>query len=49
MCILACPQLFQLNDDDAHAFTLAEDVPPELEDDVLCAVRGCPEGAIKTY
>ena len=49
MCLLACPELFQLSDEDGHAYLLAEDVPPELEAKVDQAVRGCPEQAIETY
>lgn len=49
MCALACPQIFQLSDEDGHAFVEREEVPPQFEDAVEQAVRSCPEGAISTY
>jgi len=48
MCVLACPEIFSLSDEDGHALVVDENVPPELEDAVDQAVRGCPEGAIET-
>jgi ferredoxin len=48
MCALACPQLFQLSDEDGHAYVADETVPPQFEDSVRQAVRSCPEGAITT-
>ena len=48
MCVLACPEIFRLSDEDGHAIVADEDVPPELEDAIAQAVRGCPEGAIET-
>ena len=48
MCVLACPEIFHLSDEDGHAFVTDEQVPPELVDAVDQAVRGCPEGAIET-
>ena len=49
MCTLACPELFELSDEDGHAFVRQADVPPELSEKIEQAVRGCPEGAIQTY
>ena len=49
MCFLACPQVFQLSDEDGHAFVTDEAVPAEFEDAVEQAKRSCPEGAISTY
>ena len=49
MCILACPELFDLSDEDGHASVRQADVPAELEAKIEQAVRGCPEGAIQTY
>ncbi len=46
MCYLAAPEVFQLSDEDGHAYILADDVPPNLGDAVLQAVRSCPEQAI---
>jgi ferredoxin len=47
MCILACPEVFTLSDEDGHARVVSDEVPPGLEDAVDQAVRGCPEGAIE--
>jgi ferredoxin len=47
MCILACPELFRLSDEDGHAILLTEHVPFRLEDAIMRAVAGCPEGAIE--
>lgn len=47
MCVLACPELFQLSDEDGHASVRTETVPSELEYKVEQADRGCPEGAIE--
>ena len=46
MCVLACPEIFKLSDEDGHAYVTTEQVPPELKDAVEQAVRGCPESAI---
>lgn len=48
MCLLACPELFELSDEDGHAFLRSENVPPALQEAVLQAQRGCPEQAIVT-
>ena len=32
MCTLACPELFELSDEDGHAFVRQADVPPELSE-----------------
>ena len=48
MCALACPQVFQLSDEDGHGYVIDENVPPEFEQAVARAVQSCPEGAIKT-
>ncbi len=49
MCMLACPELFELSDEDGHASVRQTDVPPELVEKIEQAVRGCPEGTIQTY
>lgn len=49
MCRLACPQIFQLNDQDGHAYVLTQEVPPELEDGVEFAFGSCPEQAIEIF
>lgn len=49
MCIIACPQMFELSDEDGHASVRSESVPSDLEEHVLQAERSCPEGAIVVY
>lgn len=49
MCLLACPEIFGIDDDDGHAFVLDENVPAHLEDAVQQAERGCPEKAIELF
>lgn len=48
MCRIACPEVFELSDEDGHAYVVGEDVPAGLEEAVEQAVRGCPEQAILT-
>jgi ferredoxin len=47
MCVLKCPKIFQLDDDDGHASALVEKVPAELESAVRLAADSCPEQAIE--
>lgn len=46
MCYLAAPGIFQLSDEDGHAYVLAETVGDDLVEAVLQAQRSCPEQAI---
>lgn len=47
MCVLACPELFLINDEDGHAYVETEEVPQEFEEHVRLAARSCPERAIE--
>jgi ferredoxin len=47
MCALACPELFELSDEDGHASAIADEVPIALEEAALRAQRSCPEQAIE--
>lgn len=47
MCLLSCSEVFALNDEDGHAYLLAEEVPKGLEEAVLNAQASCPEQAIE--
>ena len=47
MCILACPEIFDLSDEDGHAFVTQDVVPEELESNVRHAQQSCPEQAIE--
>ena len=49
MCLLACPEVFSIDDLDGHAFVLLTEVPPSFEASVGQALNGCPEGAIEIY
>jgi ferredoxin len=49
MCWLACPEVFQLSDDDGHAYVTDEMVPPQFKDSVEMAERSCPEQAIEIF
>lgn len=49
MCALAAPAIFQLSDEDGHAYVTDENVPAGLEFNVEQAVRSCPESAIETF
>lgn len=46
MCVLACPEMFTLDDETGHASVTSDVVPKQYEDAVLMASRSCPEGAI---
>ncbi len=49
MCWLACPEVFQLSDEDGHAFVTDDLVPEIHEESVAQAQRSCPENAIVIY
>jgi ferredoxin len=46
MCVIACPEVFKLNDEDGHAYVLMEDVRADLQWKVRQAEQSCPEQAI---
>lgn len=49
MCMLACPDVFLVNDADGHAYVADETVPEEFEERVRLAVQSCPERAIQIF
>jgi ferredoxin len=49
MCVIACPEVFLLRDDDAHAYVEDEVVDARFEAQVALAARACPEQAIETF
>jgi ferredoxin len=49
MCQLACPEVFQLSDEDGHAYVVDANVPERLEAAVDQARRSCPEQAIEIF
>ncbi|MEY2524009.1 MAG: ferredoxin [Ilumatobacteraceae bacterium] len=46
LCAAVAPEVFQLRDDDGHAYVESEIVPAGLEDRVRAAASTCPERAI---
>lgn len=44
-CIDICPEVFDWNDEE-KARLIVDEVPSELENDALEALRGCPTEAI---
>lgn len=46
LCHLVAPEVFQLRDEDGHAYVVSEVVPEELQAKARKAAAGCPEGAI---
>jgi ferredoxin len=49
MCVLACPEIFLVNDEDGHAYVAQEQVAAKFEERVRLAVRSCPEDAIQVF
>lgn len=49
MCVLGCPEMFLVNDEDGHAYVADEAVPREHEASVRAAALSCPEGAIEVF
>jgi ferredoxin len=46
LCVGQAPDLFDLDEVEGRAFTLADSVPPAQEDDARNAAMSCPERAI---
>ncbi len=46
LCNFAAPEIFQLRDDDGHAYVEDENVPAGLEEKAHRAALTCPEQAI---
>lgn len=46
LCSMIAPDIFELDDDDGHAFVREETVAPSSEDVVRKAAGNCPEMAI---
>ena len=46
LCSVVAPEVFLLRDDDGHAYTELDHVPPELLDRVVKGAAMCPERAI---
>lgn len=46
LCAMVAPEIFQLRDEDGHAFVLLAELTPEQEALARKAAAGCPERAI---
>jgi ferredoxin len=46
LCAMRAPDVFELNYIDGHSSVIVDEVPADLEADVLEAVESCPEQAI---
>ena len=46
VCNMNAPEIFVLSEEDGHASTTCEDVPPHLEEKARRAALACPEQAI---
>ena len=46
LCAMKAPEVFELDDVDGHSSVVDENVPAELEQKVMAAVKSCPERAI---
>ena len=46
LCAMNAPALFDLSEDDGHAFVIVSDVPVEHQAAARLAASGCPERAI---
>lgn len=46
MCLLACPEMFELSDEDGPASALKDVVPDKYVEAIRQAERSCPERAI---
>jgi ferredoxin len=49
MCVLACPELFAVDEDSGHAMVRLALVPPEFEPAAIKAQLSCPEEAIEIF
>ena len=47
MCVLAAPDLFEIDNDLGYAHALSEDVPQAREREAQLAAQSCPESAIE--
>lgn len=47
LCVLSCAEIFDQRESDGIVTLLRAQVPDELSDSVIGAVRRCPSGAIR--
>jgi ferredoxin len=46
---MRAPKVFELSEIDGHSSPIGEEVPDDQQDQVVEAVRSCPERAISVY
>ncbi|MFI1354622.1 ferredoxin [Streptomyces sp. NPDC020898] len=46
LCAMQAPKVFELSEIDGHSSAINEEVPDDQQDQVVEAVRSCPERAI---
>jgi ferredoxin len=46
LCVDACPEVFEMNEDEGYAEVKTAEVPSDLEDAAKDATDGCPVDAI---
>jgi ferredoxin len=48
LCHMVAPDVFDLKEEDGHVLVRTPQVPPELEEDAVRGVEGCPEMALNS-
>ncbi|GAA4810891.1 ferredoxin [Streptomyces ziwulingensis] len=49
LCAMRAPKVFELDEIDGHSSPITEEVPEDQQDQVVEAVRSCPERAISVF
>jgi ferredoxin len=49
LCAMRAPKVFELSEIDGHSSPIGEEVPEDQQDQVVEAVRSCPERAISVF
>ncbi|MGP2441532.1 ferredoxin [Streptomyces sp. JW3] len=49
LCWMHAPKVFELSETDGHSSAVQEEVPDDQQDQVVEAVRSCPERAISVF
>ncbi|MEU6541186.1 ferredoxin [Streptomyces sp. NPDC047000] len=49
LCAMRAPKAFRLSEIDGHSSPVSEEVPDDQQDEVVEAVRSCPERAISVF
>ncbi|HWU08181.1 MAG TPA: ferredoxin [Streptomyces sp.] len=49
LCAMRAPKVFELSEIDGHSSPISEEVPEDQQDQVVEAVRSCPERAVSVF